>query len=145
MSMTKTFMDWEPNQDWTVFKPKAKTEDAATALDFNFDNLLDTTNIDTGAGVNTSFTDMYFKNTAIDMPKTTQSDTNFFGDAFSGKNIGGTLQGIGAIGGALASVYGISEQKKFNEDMLDMEKDRVAKEYEKRDKQQSEYDAVWKS
>jgi hypothetical protein len=66
--MTKTFMDWEPNQDWTVFKPKAKTEDAATALDFNFDNLLDTTNIDTGAGVNTSFTDMYFKNTAIDMP-----------------------------------------------------------------------------
>jgi hypothetical protein len=29
--------------------------------------------------------------------------------------------------------------------MLDMEKDRVAKEYEKRDKQQSEYDAVWKS
>jgi hypothetical protein len=29
--------------------------------------------------------------------------------------------------------------------MLDMEKDRVKKEYDRRDKQQSEYDSVWKA
>ncbi|MFV0561896.1 hypothetical protein [Malaciobacter mytili] len=76
---------------------------------------------------------------------TQKTNTQNAGGMFSSGNIGGTLQGIGAIGGALASIYGISEQKKFNEDMLDMEKDRVAKEYAKRDKQQSEYDSVWKS
>lgn len=140
MSMNKIFMDWEQNQNSSVvFKPNVEIEDAATSIDFNFDNWMDTTKINTGIETNAT------KNTSIDMPKTAQSNSNFFGDLFSGKNIGGTLQGIGAIGGALASIYSVREQKKFNEDMLNMEKDRVAKEYAKRDKQQSEYDAVWKS
>ncbi len=66
-----------------------------------------------------------------------------FGEMFSGKNLGGTLQAIGAIGGALASVYGVHEQKKFNKDMLGMEKNRVARETKRQDDKQAKYEAVW--
>lgn len=62
---------------------------------------------------------------------------------FSGENFGSTMGTIGSIGSALASIYGIYEQKKFNNDMLDMEKKRVSRENTKVDKQQEEYDKVW--
>jgi|GEM_PF-3986792 len=57
---------------------------------------------------------------------------------------GGVLGGIGAIGSALANVYAVHQQKKFNKEMLNMEKQRVAKENQRRDAQQGNYDAVWK-
>jgi len=57
---------------------------------------------------------------------------------------GGVLGGIGAIGSALANVYAVYQQKKFNKEMLNMEKQRVAKENQRRDAQQGNYDAVWK-
>jgi hypothetical protein len=138
MSTTKTFMDWEPNQDWTVFKPKVTTESTAFDFDFDIDSTINNSWTQPKSSIEQNAARIFSKNTDT-------SGSGFdFGNMFSGKNIGGTLQGIGSISGALASIYGISEQKKFNEDMLDMEKQRVAKEYEKRDNKQAEYDAVWK-
>lgn len=74
--------------------------------------------------------------------------TNFFNSGGatgkeSGGSLGSTLQGVGAITGALASVYGISEQKKYQKEVLNMEKERVAKNEARRDTKQAEYDKVW--
>lgn len=77
--------------------------------------------------------------------KNLETQNNINTDYFSAKNLGSTLGSIGAIGGALANVYGMYEQKKFNNDMLEMEKQRVSKENQIVDKQQAEYDKVWKS
>ena len=81
----------------------------------------------------------------IDNMEFSQTNPDGFnlGNMFSGKNVGSTLQGIGAIGGALASVYGMQQQNKFNDDMLDMEKKRVSTENKRRDKKQAAYEAVW--
>lgn len=68
-------------------------------------------------------------------------------DTKTGKDTGGgfgsTLQGIGAVTGALASIYGIHEQKKYQDEVLGMEKERVAKNEARRDAKQAEYDKVW--
>lgn len=61
----------------------------------------------------------------------------------SGGGFGSTLQGIGAVTGALASIYGIREQKKYQDEVLGMEKERVAKNEARRDAKQAEYDKVW--
>lgn len=71
-------------------------------------------------------------------PKNTNTD-----GAFAGKNIGSTMQGIGAISTALANVYATKQQQKYQNKVLDMEKARVADEKKQRDKQQSAYDSVW--
>ena len=63
----------------------------------------------------------------------------------SGGGIGSTLQGIGAVTGALASIYGIREQKKYQDEVLGMEKERVAKNEARRDTKQAEYEKVWGS
>lgn len=60
-----------------------------------------------------------------------------------GGGFGSTLQGVGAITGALASVYGIREQKKYQDEVLGMEKERVATNEARRDKKQAEYEKVW--
>lgn len=138
--MGDTFMDFEPNTDWSVSKPK--TQDAATAIDFDLDGILDTSWTNPTNATDQSALRIFNEPQA----KGSKSGFDFdFGEMFSGENIGGTLQGIGAIGGALASIYGIREQSKFNDDMLDMEKKRVNKEYEKAEKKQTNYDKVWKS
>lgn len=133
----KTFMDWNPGEDWTVVKPKSRTDDAASNMNLDIDTTGDWFSFDGKTGSpsvkSTLKMDNYKANT----------DTNFFGDMFSSDNIGGTLQGIGSIGGALANIYGVHEQKKFNDDMLSMEKDRINRENKKTDKQQANYDAVW--
>ncbi|TLS99945.1 hypothetical protein [Aliarcobacter cibarius] len=77
--------------------------------------------------------------------KNLETQNNINTDYFSAKNLGSTLGSIGAIGGALANVYGMYEQKKFNNEMLDMEKQRVDKENQTVNKQQAEYDKVWKA
>lgn len=64
-------------------------------------------------------------------------------DTKTGGGLGSTLQGIGAVTGALASIYGIREQKKYQDEVLGMEKERVAKNEARRDQQQAEYDKVW--
>lgn len=61
----------------------------------------------------------------------------------TGGGFGSTLQGIGAVTGALASIYGIHEQKKYQDEVLGMEKERVAKNEARRDAKQAEYDKVW--
>ena len=77
--------------------------------------------------------------------KNLETQNSINGDYFSAKNLGSTMGSIGAIGGALASVYGMHEQKKFNKDMLEMEKDRVARENKRVDDAQANYDKVWKA
>lgn len=77
--------------------------------------------------------------------KNLETQNSINADYFSAKNLGSTLGHIGTIGGALASVYGIHEQKKFNKDMLDMEKNRVARENKRVDDAQANYDKVWKA
>ena len=77
--------------------------------------------------------------------KNLQTQNSINADYFSAKNLGSTMGSIGAIGGALASVYGMYEQKKFNKDMLGMEKDRVARENKRVDDAQANYDKVWKA
>lgn len=76
--------------------------------------------------------------------------TNFFNTGAktdtkseSGGGFGSTLQGIGAVTGALASIYGIHEQKKYQKEVLNMEKERVAKNEARRDAKQAKYDKVW--
>ena len=130
----KTFMDWDAGIDWTVTKPKSTND--ATSLDFDYSNILDTTYTDMGLGTseNSSFANLDNVKTDFDFD---------FSSMFSADNIGGTMQGIGSVAGALANIYSISEQSKFNEDMLAMEKTRVNREYAKEDKQQANYDAVW--
>lgn len=61
----------------------------------------------------------------------------------TGGGLGSTLQGVGAITGALASIYGIREQKKYQDEVLGMEKERVAKNEVRRDTKQAEYEKVW--
>lgn len=61
----------------------------------------------------------------------------------TGGSLGSTLQGVGAITGALASIYGIREQKKYQDEVLGMEKERVAKNEARRDTKQAEYEKVW--
>lgn len=138
MSTTKTFMDWKPNQDWTVNKPNTTTD--VTSPDFDMDSIIDKSWTNPQSPIEQSATRIFGKENM----NNNNNSTFDFGKMFSADNIGGTLQGIGAIGGALASIYGVHEQSKFNDDMLDMEKDRVNKEYARRDKQQAEYDKVWK-
>lgn len=77
--------------------------------------------------------------------KNLETQNSINGDYFSAKNLGSTMGSIGAIGGALANVYGMYEQKKFNKDMLEMEKDRVARENKRVDDSQANYDKVWKA
>ena len=77
--------------------------------------------------------------------KNLETQNSINADYFSAKNLGSTMGSIGAIGGALASVYGMHEQKKFNKDMLEMEKDRVARENKRVDDAQANYDKVWKA
>lgn len=77
--------------------------------------------------------------------KNLETQNSINGDYFSAKNLGSTMGSIGAIGGALANVYGMYEQKKFNKDMLKMEKDRVARENKRVDDAQANYDKVWKA
>ena len=77
--------------------------------------------------------------------KNLETQNSINGDYFSAKNLGSTMGSIGAIGGALANVYGMHEQKKFNKDMLEMEKDRVARENKRVDDAQANYDKVWKA
>ena len=77
--------------------------------------------------------------------KNLETQNSINGDYFSAKNLGSTMGSIGAIGGALANVYGMYEQKKFNKDMLEMEKDRVARENKRVDDAQANYDKVWKA
>ena len=77
--------------------------------------------------------------------KNLETQNSINGDYFSAKNLGSTMGSIGAIGGALASVYGIYEQKKFNKDMLKKEKNRVARENKRVDDAQANYDKVWKA
>lgn len=62
---------------------------------------------------------------------------------FSGKNIGSTLKGGGAIVGALSSIYGTLEQNKFNKEVLGMEKDRINRNIAREDKLQKNYQGVW--
>ena len=69
--------------------------------------------------------------------KNLETQNSINADYFSAKNLGSTMGSIGAIGGALASVYGMHEQKKFNKDMLEMEKDRVARENKRVDDAQA--------
>lgn len=64
-------------------------------------------------------------------------------DKETGGSLGSTLQGVGAITGALASIYGIREQKKYQDEVLGMEKERVAKNEARRDTKQAEYEKVW--
>ena len=77
--------------------------------------------------------------------KNLETQNSINADYFSAKNLGSTLGNIGTIGGVLASVYGMYEQKKFNKDMLGMEKDRVARENKRVDDAQANYDKVWKA
>ena len=77
--------------------------------------------------------------------KNLETQNSINADYFSAKNLGSTMGNIGAIGGALASVYGMYEQKKFNKDMLEMEKNRVARENKRVDDAQANYDKVWKA
>lgn len=87
----------------------------------------------------------FMKNALQNKQVSISNNSGGFGNFLSSNNIGGTLGTIGSIGSALASVYGMKQQQKFNKDMLNMEKDRVSKEYARRDKQQAEYDSVWKA
>lgn len=77
--------------------------------------------------------------------KNLETQNSINADYFSAKNLGSTLGHIGTIGGVLASVYGMHEQKKFNKDMLEMEKNRVARENKRVDDAQANYDKVWKA
>ena len=77
--------------------------------------------------------------------KNLETQNSINADYFSAKNLGSTMGSIGAIGGALANVYGMHEQKKFNKDMLEMEKNRVARENKRVDDAQANYDKVWKA
>ena len=77
--------------------------------------------------------------------KNLETQNSINADYFSAKNLGSTLGHIGTIGGVLASVYGMYEQKKFNKDMRGMEKDRVARENKRVDDAQANYDKVWKA
>ena len=77
--------------------------------------------------------------------KNLETQNSINADYFSAKNLGSTMGNIGTIAGALASVYGMYEQKKFNKDMLEMEKNRVARENKRVDDAQANYDKVWKA
>jgi hypothetical protein len=72
-------------------------------------------------------------------PPKIETDTGMF----SGKNIGSTLQGGGAIVGALSGIYGTLKQEKFNKEVLGMEKDRINRNIAREDKLQKNYQGVW--
>ncbi len=62
---------------------------------------------------------------------------------WSGKNIGGTMQGIGAVAGAIGSMMAVHETKKYNTKILDMEEKRIDKANKKADDKNTEYKSVW--
>lgn len=107
-----------------------------TGTDFDFSSVLDKNALQQNPQNSTSLTDLN---------KSLQTQNSINSDYFSAKNLGSTLSSVGAVGSALANVYGMYEQKKYNKDMLNMEKDRVNKENMRRDTQQAEYDKVWKT
>lgn len=107
-----------------------------TGTDFDFSSVLDKNALQQNPQNSTSLTDLN---------KSLQTQNSINSDYFSAKNLGSTLSSVGTIGSALANVYGMYEQKKYNKEMLNMEKDRVAKENKIRDTQQAEYDKVWKT
>lgn len=114
-------------------------ETDTTGTNFDYGQVLNKDAIQNGldSAGNNSYLDKLNKNLEV------QNSINT--DYFSAKNLGSTLGSIGAIGGALANVYGMYEQKKFNKDMLEMEKQRVAKANQKADIAQANYDKVWQA
>jgi len=66
-----------------------------------------------------------------------------YGDLFSSKNIGSTLQGIGAVTQGIAGVYQTYLTNKYQKDVLGLEKDRVAKEDARIKKAQKAYENVF--
>jgi len=100
------------------------TLDVSSALDFKTPEINFWSSTDVGAGGTT--------------PKTKTKT-----EAQTGSSLGSTLSGIGAVTGALATIYGIHEQKAYQDKVLGMEEKRIAKNEMLRDKQQAAYDAVW--
>jgi len=65
------------------------------------------------------------------------------GGMFKPDKIGGTLQGIGAIATAAASVYDAYNKKEYQDKVFKMEEKRVKRETERQDKQQANYEKVF--
>lgn len=58
----------------------------------------------------------------------------WFGDMFSGKNLGSTLSGVGSIVGGIGSWIGMEKQADYQDKVFDMEEERIADEKEKQKK-----------
>lgn len=110
---------------------------------FAKDGTIDTSSAGTSdGGLWSGFSDSFdFKTPSYDFGIGTSASSKTGKD--TGGGFGSTLQGIGAVTGALASIYGIHEQKEYQDKVLGMEEKRVADNNARRDKQQAEYDKVW--
>jgi len=75
----------------------------------------------------------------------TKNDSFNWDTLFDSKNLSGTLQGVGAVTGAVGQIYQSFLTKEYQDDIFKLEKNRVDKETKKQDKQQDEYDKVWSS
>lgn len=56
------------------------------------------------------------------------------GGMFSGANLGSTLQGVGSIVGAIGSYFGMRDQRKYQDKLFNMEKERIENEKARQDK-----------
>lgn len=65
------------------------------------------------------------------------------GNMFKPDKISGTLQGIGAIAEAAAGIYDAHNKKKYRDKVFGMEEKRVARETQRQDKQQLNYEKVF--
>jgi hypothetical protein len=95
-------------------------------------------------GAGEAMSPSFAKSKGMDGLADTKSAGGFdFGNMFKVENIGGTLQGIGAIAGAAAGIYDAHNKKKYQDKVFAMEEKRVARETERQDKQQANYDKVF--
>lgn len=71
------------------------------------------------------------------------SSSSFLDKAFSGDNIGSSLGGIGIITKGVGSIWDAYNKKEYQDEMVSMEKARVAREVDKQTKAQAALDKAW--
>ncbi len=73
----------------------------------------------------------------------TAADTFNFSDMFTGKNLGSSLAGIGAVLGAIGGIWGSMNQQKAYDEAMRMERQRIADLKANHDRTQKVFTDAW--
>jgi hypothetical protein len=86
-------------------------------------------------------------NTHLSMPEiatdTSVPDTSLGSSILDGLDSLGGLKGLGSLAGTIGNIWGGIEQRKYQKDLLKMEKERIARDRARQDKFDSGMQKAW--